>query len=153
MLNEEVARYAFVTQCLYSCLDSLNICQFVFGAGWQLYDPAQLVEAVCSITGWNVSMEELLKAGEKRINLMRIFNLQAGIDISADLLPKKIFQPLAGGKSDGRSINPVEFEQARRAYYQLAGWDVETGIPGQAKLETLGIGWAREPNGTARQEI
>ena len=78
---------------------------------------------------------------------MRLFNLQAGVDSSADLLPKKIFQPLTGGKSDGRSINPAEFEQARRAYYRLAGWEVETGIPEQAKLETLGIGWAQELNG------
>ena len=145
-LNQEVARYAFVTQCLYSCLDSLDICQFVFGAGWQLYDPAQMVEAVQAITGWDVTMDELLKVGEKRINLMRLFNLRAGVDASADVLPKKIFQPLTGGKSDGRSIDPADFEQARRAYYLLAGWDVETGIPGQEKIETLGIGWAREPD-------
>ena len=65
-LNDEVARYAFVTQCL----DSLDICQFVFGAGWQLYNPDQLVETVRAITGWKVSIEELLKGGEKRINLM-----------------------------------------------------------------------------------
>ncbi len=138
-LNEEVARYAFVTQCLYSCLDSLNICQFVFGAGWQLYDPAQLVEAVQAISGWDVTMEELLKVGEKRINLMRLFNHLAGIDASADALPKKIFQPLKGGKSDGRSVDPAEFEQARSAYYRLAGWDEKTGIPGREKLESLGL--------------
>ena len=143
-LNEEVARYAYITQCLYSCLDSLDICQFVFGAGWQLYDPAQLVETVHYITGWDVTIAELLKVGEKRINLMRLFNHQADINASADMLPKKIFQPLTGGKSDGRSIDPTEFKQARKAYYQMAGWDTETGIPGQAKLETLGIEWASE---------
>ena len=147
-LNEEVARYAYITQCLYSCLDSLDICQFVFGAGWQLYDPAQLVETVHFITGWDVTIGELLKVGEKRINLMRLFNLRAGIVASADILPKKIFQPLMGGNSDGRSIDPIEFEQARRDYYQMAGWDAETGIPGQAKLESLGINWALEPKGT-----
>jgi aldehyde:ferredoxin oxidoreductase len=145
-LNEEVVRYAFVTQCLYSCLDSLDICQFVFGAGWQLYDPAQLVEAVCAITGWEVDMEELLRVGEKRINLMRLFNLRAGIDASADQLPKKIFQPLSGGKSEGRSTDPLKFEQARKDYYRLAGWDAGTGMPVQAHLEKLGLGWAWEPN-------
>ncbi len=147
-LNKEVVRYAFITQCLYSCLDSLDICQFVFGAGWQLYDPAQLVETVRAITGWDVSMPELLKLGEKRINLMRVFNLRAGIVASADILPQKIFQPLMGGNSDGRSIDPIEFEQARRDYYQMAGWDAESGIPGQAKLESLGIEWAFEQKGT-----
>lgn len=141
-LNEEVARYAFVTQCLYSCLDSLDICQFVFGAGWQLYDPDQLVESVRAITGWDVNMAELLKLGEKRINLMRLFNLREGVDASADMLPKKIFQPLTGGKSDGRTIDPVQFEQTRLAYYHLAGWEPVHGTPPKAKLEELGIGWA-----------
>ena len=145
-LNDDVARYAFVTQCLYSCLDSLDICQFIFGAGWQLYDPDQLVETVQAITGWDVTMDELMKVGEKRINLMRLFNLRAGINGSADMLPRKIFQPLTGGKSDGRSIDPEEFEQALHAYYRLAGWDVETGIPEQAKLDTLGIDWVQELN-------
>ncbi len=149
-LNEDVVNYAFVTQCLYASMDSLNICQFVFGAGWQLYDPNQLVEVVQTITGWDVSLEELLKVGEKRINLMRLFNLRAGVDASADMLPKKIFQPLTGGKSDGRSINPIEFEQARQVYYKIAGWEVGTGTPGQAKLEALGIGWACNPNNLTR---
>jgi aldehyde:ferredoxin oxidoreductase len=148
-LNEEVARYAFVTQCLYSCLDSLDICQFVFGAGWQLFDPDQLVETVRAITGWNVSMQELLKLGEKRISLMRLFNHQAGVDASADQLPMKIFRPLTGGKSDGRAIDPTQFEQARRAYYRLAGWDLNTGSPDRSRMEALGINWAWNPNSLA----
>jgi aldehyde:ferredoxin oxidoreductase len=143
-LNEEVAHYAFVTQCLYACMDSLNTCQFVFGAGWQLYDPQQLVETVRAVTGWGVTMEELLRVGEKRINLMRLFNLQAGLDCSADVLPKKMFQPLSGGKSQGRSLDSHQFELAREAYYRLAGWDSNRGTPRQEKLDELGIGWARQ---------
>jgi aldehyde:ferredoxin oxidoreductase len=140
-LNEEVVRYAYVTQCLYSCLDSLNICQFVFGAGWQLYDPAQLVELVHLITGWDVSMAELLRQGEKRINLLRAFNLREGIDGSADNLPKKLGQPLKGGKSGGRFVDFERLEQSRRFYYQLAGWDPERGVPDRSRLEALDLGW------------
>ena len=40
---------------------------------------------------WPATMEELLKVGDKRINLMRIFNLRAGIAASTDVLPQKIF--------------------------------------------------------------
>ncbi len=49
--------------------------------------------------------------------------------------------PLTGCKSDGRSIDPVKFEQARQAYYRLAGWDPENGTPRQGKWETLGLEW------------
>jgi len=140
-LNEEVVRYEYVTQCLYSCMDSLNVCQFVFGAGWQLYEPAQLVELVHLVTGWDVSIEELLRLGEKRVNLLRAFNLREGIDGSADNLPKKLMQPLTGGKSDGRSVDPERMEKALAFYYKFAGWDAQRGVPGQARLEALGLGW------------
>jgi aldehyde:ferredoxin oxidoreductase len=140
-LNEEVVRYAYVTQCLYSCLDSLNICQFVFGAGWQLYDPAQLVNLVRMVTGWNVSMSELLRQGEKRINMMRAFNMREGMDGEADILPRKLMRPLVGGKSEGRSVDFEHMEEARRFYYQLAGWDIERGVPNQERLKALGLGW------------
>jgi len=143
-LNDEMVRFAYVTQCLYSCLDSLNICQFIFGAGWQLYDPDQLVETVHAITGWDVTIAELLKVGEKRINLMRVFNQRTGVGADADQLPKKLFQPLVGGKSDGQALDVDKFEQAKQKYYRLAGWDTENGIPGPEKLEELGIGWATQ---------
>jgi len=32
--------------------------------------------------------------------------------------------------------------EAVHAYYGMAGWDVETGVPTPAKLEELGVGWA-----------
>jgi aldehyde:ferredoxin oxidoreductase len=141
-LNEDIVRYAYVTQCLYSCLDSLNVCQFVFGAGWQLYDPDQLVGLVCKITGWDVTLAELLHLGEKRINMMRLFNLREGIDSSADTLPKKLTQQLSGGTSEGRFVDPEKWDTAKRFYYKLAGWDTSSGTPDQVRLEDLDLGWA-----------
>jgi aldehyde:ferredoxin oxidoreductase len=91
-------------------------------------------------------MDDLLNVGEKRINLMRLFNLREGDDASFDVLPKKVFEPLTVGKTDGRSINAVEFKQVRRAYYRLAGWEAESGIPEKSKIDSLGIGWACKPN-------
>ncbi len=140
-LNEEAVRYAFVTQCLYSCLDSLNVCQFVFGAGWQLYDPAQLVEVVKAVTGWDVTIAELLKVGEKRINLMRVFNMREKVDGSSDVLPRKLMQPLIGGKSDGCFVDFDRMERARRHYYKLAGWNLENGLPEKDRLEEMGLNW------------
>jgi aldehyde:ferredoxin oxidoreductase len=148
-LNEEVVRYAYRTQSLYSCLDSLNICQFVFGAGWQVYDPDQLVDLVHLVTGWEVDIKELLRQGEKRVNLMRLFNLREGIDGSADTLPKKLMQPLQGGKTEGRFVDFDSMEKAREIYYRLAGWDSPRGIPGQVRLDALGLGWALDLVGVA----
>ncbi|MFQ5436504.1 MAG: aldehyde ferredoxin oxidoreductase C-terminal domain-containing protein, partial [Anaerolineae bacterium] len=59
-LTDEKVRFALLTEHLYSCLDSVNICQFVFGPAWQLYGPDQLVETVRAITGWDVTLNELM---------------------------------------------------------------------------------------------
>lgn len=141
VLNEEKVRWALMTQYLYSCMDSINVCQFVFGMGWQLYGPNQLVEAVRHITGWDVTVEELLQVGERRLNMLRAFNAREGLGREYDTLPKKMSKALVGGESDGLSVDLEVVEEAKDWYYQMAGWDVETGIPSAEKLEELGLGW------------
>lgn len=143
-LNSEKVRFAFYTQQFYSALDSLNLCQFVWGPAWQLYGPNQMVELVRGVTGWEVSLWELMKVGERRLNMLRAFNAREGIGSQEDRLPAKIFQPLTGGASDGLAINGVEIERAKELYYAMAGWDVRTGLPIRAKLEELGIGWVAD---------
>lgn len=140
-LNEEKVRYALTTQYVYSCLDSLGICQFVFGPAWQLYGINDLVEVVRAVTGWEVTTDELLVLGRRRLNMMRAFNSREGIDRGADRLPKKLEVALKGGQTEGVSVNPDDIEKAKDWYYALAGWEVSTGIPKKETLQQLGLGW------------
>jgi aldehyde:ferredoxin oxidoreductase len=144
-LSDDKVRFAFRSQCFYSALDTLGLCQFVWGPSWQLYGPADTVELVRSGTGWQATMEELLEIGERKINLMRAFNAREGIGKESDVLPKKLFQPLAGtGPTAGVALTTQEFEHARESYYRLAGWDPATGYPTAAKLRGLGLDWLAE---------
>lgn len=142
-LNAEKVRYSLYTQYLYSLLDTLCLCQFVFGAAWQLYDTGHMVKAVQAVTGWDTSLWELMKVGERRLNLMRVFNAREGATDKTDALPAKLLKPLTGGPSDGFVIDEEEVEEAKKRYYQMAGWDKE-GRPERAKLEELGLGWAAD---------
>ncbi len=147
-LNEEMMKYAMVTQHVYSAADSINVCQFVYGPAWQLYDTAQLAEITSAITGWEVDVEEVLEVGERRLNMMRAFNAREGIGREADTLPQKFFKrALKGGRSDGFHIDYDEWHEARDAYYRLSGWNVETGIPTREKLEELELGWVADQIG------
>ncbi len=149
-LNAEMVRYAMITQHLYSAMDSINVCQFVFGSAWQLYGPDQLVKAAQAVTGWNVSLYELMQVGERRLNMLRAFNAREGIGREADTLPKKFFdRPLKGGKTDGYVLDRDEWRRAVDTYYAMCGWDVETGYPTRPKLEALGIGWVADELGLA----
>jgi aldehyde:ferredoxin oxidoreductase len=143
VLNAEKVRYAVYSQRLISIIDALCVCKFVYGPAWQLYSVDQLVEAVRAITGWTVSVWELIKMGERRINLLRAFNAREGAGIEADTLPRKLQIPLEGGATDGVAVTQEEFEMARSLYYQMNGWN-EQGKPTQAKLYELGLGWVAE---------
>ncbi len=147
-LSDEKIRFTMATQHMYSALDSLNLCQFVFGPAWQLYGPTELVETVRAVTGWDdVDLDELQTVGERRINMMRAFNAREGLDRKADKLPEKLFKPLKGGVSDGWKLDREEFESALDRYFGMCGWDVKTGVPKRAKLEKLGLDWVADQLG------
>lgn len=140
-LDSEKVRYSLYTQYIYSALDTLNLCQFVYGPAWQLYGLDQMVELVRAVTGWKVNLWEIMKAGERRLNMMRAFNALAGVGRDADALPRKFFTPLVGGPTDGVAVGEEELRHALDTYYAMAGWDMATGTPSEEKLEELGVGW------------
>jgi len=142
-LSEDKVRFAYRTQCFYSALDTLGLCQFVWGPSWQLYGPSDTVDLVRAGTGWDATLDEILAAGERRIHLLRAFNAREGIGKSADTLPKKLFAPLQGtGPTAGVALTTEEFERARESYYRLAGMDPATGYSTRDKLASLGLEWA-----------
>jgi aldehyde:ferredoxin oxidoreductase len=143
VLNPEMVRYAVYSQQIISCVDAACVCKFVYGPAWQLYNLEQWVEALQAITGWNVSLWEMMKVGERRLNLLRAFNAREGTGAEADTLPSKLTVPLTGGATDGVAVPEEEFANARALYYDMVGWD-EQGYPTAAKLHELGLGWVVE---------
>ncbi len=146
VLNSEKVRFTLYTQFFNSLVDSINVCQFVFGPAWQLYGPSQLVDAVRGVTGWNVSLWELMKVGERRLNLLRAFNAREGVGSEADTAPPKLHIPLSGGPTDGVAVTAEELEHSMAVYYRMAGWD-SSGRPTRAKLEELALGWVADELG------
>lgn len=144
-LGPDKVRYVRVTQHLYSAMNSVNVCVFVYGASWQLLGPKDLCHLVTSVTGWDVSIDELLQVGERSVNMQRAFNAREGIDRKQDTLPEKMFnKALKGGKSDGLFVDRQQFESALDEYYRQSDWDVETGIPTRYKLEELDLSWVAD---------
>ena len=147
-LGPEKVNFARKTQHFYSLLDSLSLCQFACGPSWQLYGPEEIVKMLQAVTGWDVTIEELLTVGERRLNMMRAFNAREGIDRNQDTLTEKFFQKaLKGGPSDGWKIDKAEWEAARDEYYRQSGWDVKLGTPTRRTLERLGLGWVADKVG------
>ena len=137
----EKVRFAVMGHQFYSMLDTLELCQFVWGPAWTLYGPAEIVELVRSVTGWDVTLDELMALGRRRLNMMRQFNVREGFGRAQDDLPEKYFTPLEGeGPTAGVAVDRSDFEAARELYYQLNGWD-EEGRPKEKTLQELNLAW------------
>jgi aldehyde:ferredoxin oxidoreductase len=144
-LGPEKVRFARETQYFYSLMDSVNVCQFVYGPAWQLYGPQDLLQMIQAVTGWEVTMEELQQVGERRLNMLRAFNAREGIGREQDKLAEKMFKKaLKDGPSDGVKVDREQFEVALDEYYRQNEWDVETGTPTRRKLEALGLEWVAD---------
>lgn len=141
ILDDNKARFAYATQKFYAMMDTLCLCQFAWGPAWQLYGPEELVEFCKYGIGWDTSIEELQEIGERRINMMRLFNQKLGFSRKDDTLPKKAFLPVEYTEGEIAQITPQQFEDTLTTYYRYAGWDVETGNPTPETIERLGLEW------------
>ena len=140
-LDDDKVRFAFDTQCYFSITDTLNLCQFVWGPSWELYGPDELLELCKSGIGWNTSIFELMRIGERRINMMRHFNAKNGFSKKDDKLPKRLFKAFQSGPEKGIKLDEDLFNKAINKYYLMAGWDAETGNPTESTLRKLSLDW------------
>lgn len=137
-------------------LSAAKVRMLVYGSLWQHtlnclvfcifvpLAPGQMVDLVRGITGWNTTVWELMKVGERCINMARAFNIREGMTGSDDYLPRRFFSPFTSGPLEGVSIDEGELKQAIDTYYAMVGWDKVSGAPTLAKLQELGIEWVAE---------
>jgi len=104
----------------------------------------ETVSAVRAATGWDVSLEDLLRIGERATNLARVFNIREGFSRKDDTLPDRLFAPLENGALAGVALPRAEFEQAMTELYVVKGWDPDTARPTRQRLAALGIEWAAD---------
>jgi aldehyde:ferredoxin oxidoreductase len=116
----------------------IGFCMFV------PYSPNALTEAITAITGWETSLFELVKAGERGMALARAFNAREGIGPETDVLPDRYFEAFESGPLAGKAPSREEFDVALNAYYQLSGWERKTGVPTAAKYAELDLAWVSE---------
>jgi aldehyde:ferredoxin oxidoreductase len=138
VLDAKKVRAFFETQKLWSAYNSVGMCDFV-GTPLNGLEMDPLVTYINAVTGWNMSLYELMKVGERNNTLARVFNCREGFTPDDDLLPQRLHEGIGNGVLKGQRIDPDEFLAARRTYYEMAGWDPETGRPKATKLAELGV--------------
>jgi len=142
IVSKKVVLYKIVNT-YFSLIDVLGVCDFgIVPLGETKLD--ELLEIIRSITGWEINWFELMKVGERSINMGRIFNYREGFTSKNDDLPKVFFQNFKGGILDGQgAIDETDFKQAVKLYYEIMGWS-DDGIPSRGKLIELGLNFLKE---------
>ncbi|MHC4228363.1 MAG: aldehyde ferredoxin oxidoreductase family protein [Planctomycetota bacterium] len=133
-------RMTVYSQYFYSLLDTLSLCMFCWGPG-NLFNYSELTDLLGATTGWECTLWELMKVGERRVNMMRQLNAKRGFTREHDCLPARLGKALPDGPAKGKHVDTKAFAKMLDQYYDLMGWDSKTGNPTPAKLLELGLEW------------
>jgi aldehyde:ferredoxin oxidoreductase len=126
---------------LWSALDALNVCPYA-GPPVRLLSLSDVAAMVSAATGWSVGEHEVLRWGQRRLHLARLYNLREGLTAADDRLPDRFHtEPIDAGRHAGAVLNRDEFAAARSLYYGLSGWDAG-GVPLPATLVDHDLEWA-----------
>jgi aldehyde:ferredoxin oxidoreductase len=118
-------------------LDCLGLCKVPALCLISTYDLEGEADLTSALTGVPVGVDELFRAGERIVNLERMFNVQHGAEKFNDRLPDMFFQ-----KEYNAGVEPSKphewMEPMKQEFYKIMGWDIN-GIPKAEKLADLGI--------------
>ncbi|HUW13244.1 MAG TPA: aldehyde ferredoxin oxidoreductase C-terminal domain-containing protein, partial [Anaerolineae bacterium] len=100
--------------------------------------PLELVLGMLAgATGWSLTADDLALTGERISTLKRCLNRKLGLTRANDRLPKLVLQKFDEGGSEGYV---PDTERLLKSFYEVRGWDPQTGMPDDAKLASLGLG-------------
>jgi aldehyde:ferredoxin oxidoreductase len=101
------------------------------------YDYQQLAEVLSAVSGEEYGIPEVLAVGARAQTLARMFNLREGLTAEDDRLPKRVMTAFDSGPLEGIEITEADLIWAKRRFYELMGWDPDTGEPTGACLREL----------------
>jgi aldehyde:ferredoxin oxidoreductase len=112
-----------------------GICDFGIGA---LPTMDAFMDMFRAVTGWDLTVDELVKTGERIGNLRHCFNIREGINLLSFPMPGRIIglPPKPAGPTAGVTVDEATVE---RDYLTAVDWDLETTKPSKSKLRELGL--------------
>lgn len=119
--------------------DCATMCAFILDMAVPGIATQNTAALMKSLTGLDITPEEVEAVGERVNNLARVFNKLAGFSREDDTFPERILsEPLKEGNSKGELISKEDLGVMLEEYYAARGWDSE-GVPTEEKLNSLGL--------------
>jgi len=130
---KDVAYQVKINEDFYALRDALIVCWYTCGNP-QIFTVKDFAQVLLVVTGEEFFSrpKELMKIGERIVNLKRAFNLREGLTVKDDTLPNRFLKEALFTKKGKKRI--AQLEPLLNYYYQFRGWDRKTG---KIKVETL----------------
>ncbi len=136
--KEKVKNYKALNT-LWAAAEALGICIFST-APTRVYSLEKMAELYHVITGFEVSSYEVMRLGEMKTQIFRVYNYREGFGPEDDMLPERFFErEIDAGALKGNKLDKEVFKEIIQFYYSMMGWD-ENGKPKEAALWNLGLG-------------
>ena len=126
---------------LCAALEGLGECFFTSTwIGPDLLRPKDFATLYSLATGKNFSENDLMMMGEKFHNMGKIFNMRhAGFTREDDYPPERLLNEPTTGTVQGIHLERAKYDEMLSEYYDLHGWDRESGLPKRETLIKLGL--------------
>lgn len=116
-------------------IQSSGLCTFLAGA---LPNAVAIIDFMKAVSGWNLTVEELITTGERIANMRHVFNLREGLNPLKYQVPGRAFgnPPPVEGSLAGITVDENTLYSD---FLAAMDWDAETTVPGRKKLIELGL--------------
>ena len=136
------SRYSEDWYSLFNCLSLCNRAQVN-----RFYHVKTIAELYSAVTGINLTPAQLMKASERAWTIGKLLNAREGFDRKDDKAPEAWFKPLVREGREYRitdysgtsTLTREDIERFLDDYYDERGYDRQSGLPTQDKLEELGL--------------
>ena len=113
-----------------------GMCQFIMMAA----NTANMPTWFNAVTGWDMSMDEMLDVGERIANLRMAYEVREGGNPRKRHVPSRV----TGETTEGTSAGPLagvrlDTETLETEFLRACDWDTETCKPSAAKLQAVGL--------------
>jgi len=133
---EDLVKLVIHLQNRNAALWSLVACDNIVSNSVKPPEPMiELYVKMLNTLGFNYTIDDFHRLGERIYNLTRLFNVREGISRKDDRLPERFHKPR---EDTGWFIDKSSFEKLLDMYYEARGWD-QNGIPKKELIEALGI--------------
>ena len=134
-VDERRGKYAAACSMAKMVMDGAGLCTFGLLMG---VDRVPMFEYLNAAAGWQKTPDEFMEIGRRVQTLRQCFNIREGLLPAEVRLPGRSVgePPFPKGPNKGKQ---AAVDELRRVYWQVIGWDKETGFPLPETLQALSL--------------